>query len=138
MKITIRSSPAGLERLQRLVGPNRFGGGDGIVDIGAPPDGVYVVAEIGDEPIGCATVGFFDEDSCELYRLFVDPAQRGRGAGAALICAVERIARERGLRQLRVEVAGSRRFRLKCLLSRRANWISDRHVEIDIETDGIA
>lgn len=138
MEIKVRSSPAGLEGLQRLVGANRLGGGDRIVDIGAPADGVYVVAEIGDEPIGCATVGFFDEESCELYRLFVDPAQRSRGVGGRLVCAVESIARERGLRQLCVEVAGSRRFWLKYLLSRRANWISDCHVEIDIETREIA
>jgi len=52
-------------------------------------------------------VGFAGLRAAELTALFVAPRAARRGVGAALIAAVERLARRRGLRRLSVVAAAS-------------------------------
>ncbi|MQA64251.1 MAG: GNAT family N-acetyltransferase [Actinophytocola sp.] len=69
----------------------------------APPSGDFFVLRDGTEDVGCVGVRRIDPHTCELTRLFVAPHARGRGAGRALIAAVERSAREFGARTLRLD-----------------------------------
>jgi GNAT superfamily N-acetyltransferase len=61
------------------------------------------LARAGDEFVGCAR---WRPEPDHIYagRVGVLPAFRGRGVGAALMHAIEDVARQRGLRQVRVEV----------------------------------
>lgn len=56
----------------------------------SPPDGrLFVALENGlqrvDEPAGCVALHKFGHDSCEMKRLYVRPAFRGKGAGRMLV-----------------------------------------------------
>jgi ribosomal-protein-alanine N-acetyltransferase len=69
------------------------------------PRAVVLVARRGGVLVGSA-VAFLrrGSDVVRLYSIAVDPAARGVGLGAALLAAVERRARRRGARRLRLEV----------------------------------
>jgi GNAT superfamily N-acetyltransferase len=60
----------------------------------------YVVAERGGAIVGYAAVR-----AAEVSALFVRPGAARRGIGAALLARVERGARRRGVRRLRVDAA---------------------------------
>ncbi|WP_415950604.1 GNAT family N-acetyltransferase [Streptomyces sp. KLOTTS4A1] len=82
-----------------------------------PPDGVLLVARSGGEPLGMAGVRRLDAETCELTRVFLLPAARGKGVAAALMGAVEEAARERGARRLvldtRLDLIEARRLYTK-------------------------
>ncbi len=61
----------------------------------APPGGAFLVARAGGTALGCAGVHLLRPGAAELCRLYVAPAARGRGGGAALLAAAEATARER-------------------------------------------
>ena len=44
-----------------------------------PPDGAFLLVLAGDEPIGCGGLKRLDATTCEIKRMYVDPAWRGRG-----------------------------------------------------------
>ncbi|QMU67599.1 GNAT family N-acetyltransferase [Streptacidiphilus sp. P02-A3a] len=101
------SDPAGeaLRRDQRNEIAEVYGTPDS--ESGAPsgPDiAVFVVAYADDgTPVGCAGLRLLGEDSAELKRMYVVPAQRGTGVAAELLRALEASARARGLTTLRLE-----------------------------------
>ncbi|MER5781609.1 GNAT family N-acetyltransferase [Streptomyces mobaraensis] len=68
-----------------------------------PPDGVFLLARLGGEPAGCAGLRRLDARTAELKRMFVHPARRGRGVGAALLAAVEETARGWGAERVVLE-----------------------------------
>ena len=47
----------------------------------APPSGRLLLAWAGGTTVGCAALRRIDDRSCEMKRMFVSPAARGRGAG---------------------------------------------------------
>lgn len=49
------------------------------------PDGRLYLALDNGEAAGCVALRRFDERSCEMKRLYVDPAYRDRGIGEALV-----------------------------------------------------
>ncbi len=49
------------------------------------PDGRLYLALVEGKAAGCIAMRRFDEHSCEMKRLYVDPAYRGRGIGEALV-----------------------------------------------------
>ena len=53
-----------------------------------PPDGLFLVARLGDEPVGGGGVLFHGEAPAELKRLWVAPAARGLGIGRRLLAAL--------------------------------------------------
>ena len=61
-----------------------------------PPAGRLLVAWEGETPAGCVAFRRLDGSRCELKRLYVRPAFRGRGIQQALIAVRLGRARERG------------------------------------------
>jgi GNAT superfamily N-acetyltransferase len=87
----------------------RYGGeGDGSVISAqdfAPPRGYFVVAYIGDEPVGCGgwrTLGA-DPSAGEIKRMYTVPPHRGRGVARAILTALENNARGAGRSRLVLE-----------------------------------
>jgi ribosomal protein S18 acetylase RimI-like enzyme len=68
-----------------------------------PPRGVLVVAHRPDAVMGCAGLRFVDAELGEVTRVYVAPSARRRGVARALMTEVERRARERGIRYLRLD-----------------------------------
>lgn len=68
-----------------------------------PPRGEFIILRDGLRPVGCVGVRVVDPTACELKRLFVLPAERGRGLGRRLITVAEHIAREFGAELLRLD-----------------------------------
>ncbi len=69
------------------------------------PSAAVLLAE-GDDGLLGSVIVFFRRGStrARLYSLATSVAARGRGIGKALLAAAERVARERGLRTLSLEV----------------------------------
>jgi GNAT superfamily N-acetyltransferase len=76
-----------------------------------PPEGAFLVAFLGGEPVACAgwrTLSHFSdagiaEDVAEVKRMYAVPSVRGTGVATALLTAVEDSARSRGMRRMVLE-----------------------------------
>jgi DNA-binding MarR family transcriptional regulator len=69
-----------------------------------PPAGYCVVARLRGHPIGCGALKLHAaETPAELKRMWVDPSSRGLGVGRRLLETLEALARENGVRVLRLE-----------------------------------
>jgi putative acetyltransferase len=77
--------------LERLPGPY------------APPRGTLLLAEVEREAAGCVGLRPLDPATCEMKRLYVRPAWRGRGAGRRLAERVIEEGRSRGYRRMRLD-----------------------------------
>jgi GNAT superfamily N-acetyltransferase len=77
--------------------------------IGAHPDYATLVAESGGRVVGFAGMmwgwSYVGDGYARLLSLVVEPAQRGRGTGAALVAAVEEWGRARGAGSVRLTTA---------------------------------
>ncbi len=60
------------------------------------PDGVFLLATRGDEPLGCVSLKKIRPGIAEVKRLWVDPAARGTGLAHRLMDHVEAFARSAG------------------------------------------
>lgn len=80
----------------------------------AGPGGVLLLAVVGEEPAGCVAVRRWDATACEMKRLFVRVAQRGRGLGEDLARAAIDWARGAGYARMRLDtlpsMAGAQRL----------------------------
>jgi putative acetyltransferase len=72
------------------------------VDALAAPHLTFLLAEDGGRATGCAALARMDGYG-EVKSMWVDPAARGSGTGAALMAAVEALARAEGIAVLRLE-----------------------------------
>lgn len=84
----------------------RYGGPDETpVDPGQfmPPDGVFVVALLGDEVVGCAGLRRHDAVTVELKRMYVREAHRRRGLATVLLAELERRALAAGYTRMALE-----------------------------------
>jgi GNAT superfamily N-acetyltransferase len=69
----------------------------------APPVGAWVVAYLGDQPVGCGGVKRLDDVSAELKRIYLAAAARGRGLGRLILEQLEQHARALGYERLRLD-----------------------------------
>jgi ribosomal protein S18 acetylase RimI-like enzyme len=68
-----------------------------------PPAGVFLVATLRAEPIGCGALKFHGDDPAELKRMWVAESARGLGIGRRLLTELESRAAAEGVRLVRLE-----------------------------------
>jgi DNA-binding MarR family transcriptional regulator/GNAT superfamily N-acetyltransferase len=71
------------------------------------PVGLLLVARLRDEPIGCGALKFHDGEPVEIKRMWVATSARGLGVGRRILSELERHARQRGARVVRLETNGT-------------------------------
>lgn len=69
----------------------------------ASPDGALLLAIYHGQPVGCVAVRRIGDKSCEMKRLYVQPACRGRGIGKALAVSAINTAIRQGYRSMRLD-----------------------------------
>ena len=72
-----------------------------------PPRGALLLAAVEETPAGCAAVRPFRDDVCEMKRLYVRPAYRGRHLGHELAIAIVGVARDLGYRAMVLDTLAS-------------------------------
>jgi putative acetyltransferase len=65
--------------------------------------GTFLVARDGDRAVGCGAVRLLDPTTAEVKRMYVEPDERGRGVGRAVLTALEQAARQLGVQRLVLE-----------------------------------
>jgi len=67
------------------------------------PAGMVLLARLRGEPVGCGALRFEGSDAIEIKRMWLDASVRGLGLGRRLLGELERHARERGARVVRLD-----------------------------------
>jgi GNAT superfamily N-acetyltransferase len=83
----------------------------------SPPGGTFVVGWQDGAPVCCGGVKRLPDGACEIKKMFVVPAARGRGAARALLAELERRARDLGYAVARLDT-GPRQARAQRLYER--------------------
>jgi ribosomal protein S18 acetylase RimI-like enzyme len=65
-----------------------------------PPSGRLLVAMYEGQAVGCVCMKGLDQTTCEVKRLYVSPAMRGRSIGNQLVTKLVKEARSCGYRQI--------------------------------------
>lgn len=68
-----------------------------------PPHGQFVVGYLDGSAVCCGGIKRLDAEACELKRMYVVPAMRGRGVAAELLAALERRAAAAGFTVARLD-----------------------------------
>ena len=72
-----------------------------------PPAGLFLVATLHSEAVGCGGLKFHGDAPAEVKRMWVAPAVRGLGLGRRLLAELEAHAAARGVTVLRLETNGT-------------------------------
>jgi DNA-binding MarR family transcriptional regulator len=72
-----------------------------------PPAGLFLVATLRDEPIGCGGLKFHGDEPTELKRMWVASSARGLGVGRRLLAELERRAAAHGSHTIRLDSNGA-------------------------------
>ena len=67
------------------------------------PAGLFLVARLRSEPIGCGTLKFHHDQTAEIKRMWVADSTRGLGLARRLLSELEQHATDRGTTVLRLE-----------------------------------
>jgi len=78
-------------------------GHSGDVTVFREPAGMFLVAYLRGEPIGCGGLKFHDDQPADLKRMWVANTARGLGVGRRLLTELEQRARDRGATVVRLE-----------------------------------
>jgi GNAT superfamily N-acetyltransferase len=83
----------------------RYGAEDPAIDPDqfVPPRGAFLIASVGDEPVGCGGVRVLTPGTAEIKRMFVATGARRRGVARALLAALEEASLDLGCPTLRLE-----------------------------------
>ncbi|MGI8712773.1 MAG: GNAT family N-acetyltransferase [Solirubrobacteraceae bacterium] len=95
----------------------------GATELG-PPSGALVVGWVSDDPVCVGGVKRLDDRTCEIKRMYVAPAWRGRGVARRLLHALEDAARRIGYGVARLDTGPKQ-------LSARGLYVSEGYVEIE-------
>lgn len=63
----------------------------------------FVIAYLGETPVGCGAIRPLDLDCAELKRFYVDPGYRNRGIASRILIFLENTAQALGYRKIRLE-----------------------------------
>jgi GNAT superfamily N-acetyltransferase len=74
-----------------------------------PPAGLFLVATLDGEPVGCGALKFHGEAPAEVKRMWVAQSARGLGLGRRVLAELETHAAAHGVRVLRLETNRSLR-----------------------------
>ena len=65
--------------------------------------GTFLIARTDGRAIGCGAIRLLDPMTAEAKRMYVEPDQRGKGVGRAVLAGLEAAARQLGVRRLVLE-----------------------------------
>ena len=68
-----------------------------------PPAGLFLLASVREDPVGCAALRYHDREPAEIKRMWVDESARGLGVGRRLLTELEGHAADHGARTIRLE-----------------------------------
>jgi ribosomal protein S18 acetylase RimI-like enzyme len=88
-------------------GYDRSADGAAALDDYNPPAGVFLLAQISREPVGCGALRSCSPGIGEIKRMWVSPQARGQGVGRRLLEALEQAARARNLLAVRLDTHSS-------------------------------
>jgi GNAT superfamily N-acetyltransferase len=89
----------------------------------SPPGGAFLVGWHGDQPVCCGGVKRLDELVCEIKKMYIVPALRGKGIARRLLGALEDCARGLGYERARLDTGPKQ-------LSARGLYESEGYTEI--------
>jgi DNA-binding MarR family transcriptional regulator/GNAT superfamily N-acetyltransferase len=69
----------------------------------SPPAGLFLVASLHGEPVGCGALRFHGGEPAEIKRMWVSEAVRGLGLGRRMLAELEARARAHGVSVVRLE-----------------------------------
>ena len=72
-----------------------------------PPAGLFLVATLRGEPIGCGALKFHGDQPTELKRMWVAPTARGLGVGRRLLSELEAHAAAHGSHTIHLDTNGT-------------------------------
>ena len=72
-----------------------------------PPTGLFVIARLAGESVGCAALDLLDETSAEIKRMWIAPRSRGLGLGKQLLAHLEAEAGRAGRSTIVLDTNGS-------------------------------
>jgi len=78
---------------------------DGLPGAYAPPDGTLLLAWVDGAALGCVALRRLGDGACEMKRMYVDDAGRGRGVGRALGEAIVAAARAVGYAEMYLDTS---------------------------------
>jgi GNAT superfamily N-acetyltransferase len=76
---------------------------DYAVDDMIPPTGLFVIARLDGDAVGCGGFKRVDKGAGEIKRVWTAPGARGMGVARRILRTLEAAARERGLKTLRLD-----------------------------------